>query len=124
MRCPYCGAEVNVNVSPVCEYCDSDLSDLIPKPEPAADNWRTGQSNAQRVYVPGPKTGPKSKKTALLLCCLGFFGVGGVHRLYVGKIGTGLLYIFTYGLFFLGTIVDLALIAGGVFTDSNGEPLE
>ena len=49
----------------------------------------------------------KSRITAILLCCLGFLGLGGFHRLYVKKWMTGLLYLMTFGLFFLGTAYDL-----------------
>jgi TM2 domain-containing membrane protein YozV len=38
---------------------------------------------------------------------LGFMGIGGVNRFYVRKIGTGLLYLFTGGLFLIGTILDI-----------------
>ena len=38
---------------------------------------------------------PKSRLAALLLCW--FFGIFGVHRFYVGKIGTGILQIVTLG---------------------------
>ncbi len=65
---------------------------------------------------------PKSKTTALLLCI--FFGVMGFHRFYVGKVGTGLLYIFTGGIAGLGTLVDLIKIICGKFTDCNGLPLK
>lgn len=61
---------------------------------------------------------PKSNLAALLLCI--FLGVWGVHRFYVGKIGTGLLFLFTFGLFGFGWVVDLVLIATGSFTDSAG----
>ncbi len=47
-----------------------------------------------------------------ILCVVGFFGVGGLHRLYNGKIGTGLLWLFTFGLFYIGQAVDLLLIPG------------
>ena len=56
----------------------------------------------------------------LLLCCLGFVGFAGIHRLYVGKIGTGILWFFTGGLFGIGTIYDLLCLFKGSFTDSEG----
>lgn len=64
----------------------------------------------------------KSKGTAALLCF--FLGVLGVHRFYVGKIGTGILYLFTGGLFGLGMIVDLILILADSFKDKAGNPLQ
>lgn len=41
----------------------------------------------------------------LWLSCL--FGVCGVHRFYLGKKGTGLLYLLTFGLFGIGQLLDL-----------------
>ncbi len=35
------------------------------------------------------------------------FGFGGIHRLYLGKTGTGILYLLTWGLFGVGQIVDI-----------------
>lgn len=60
----------------------------------------------------------KSVDIAFVLCLL--LGIIGVHRFYVGKIGTGILYVFTGGLFGIGFIVDLVMIALGKFTDKNG----
>jgi TM2 domain-containing membrane protein YozV len=37
---------------------------------------------------------------------LSFFGFLGLHRFYMGKIGTGILYLCTFGLFFVGVIYD------------------
>jgi TM2 domain-containing membrane protein YozV len=45
--------------------------------------------------------------TLAAVACLGFIGLAGVHRFMLGKIGTGLLWLFTGGLCFIGTIIDL-----------------
>lgn len=39
-----------------------------------------------------------------------FMGLGGLHRLYNGKIGSGLFWLFTWGIFGIGQFVDLFLI--------------
>lgn len=45
-----------------------------------------------------------------LLWLCWFFGFAGLHRIYNKKIGTGLLWFFTWGLFGIGQIIDLLLI--------------
>lgn len=65
-----------------------------------------------------------SNTTALILACIGFIGIGGIHRLYVGKMWTGLIWLFTFGLVGIGTIVDVISIARKDFTDSNGNLLK
>ena len=47
----------------------------------------------------------KPKYNAYLL--LIFFGYLGFHRFYIGKMGTGILYLFTGGLFLVGVVIDL-----------------
>lgn len=61
----------------------------------------------------------KSRTAALLLCL--FLGNLGIHRFYVGKIGTGILYMFTIGLFGIGALIDLIMIIIGKFKDKSGE---
>lgn len=66
-------------------------------------------------YVP---VSHKSRAVALVLAIL--LGALGVHRFYAGKVGTGVLYLFTGGLFGIGIIVDAITIAAGNFRDSYG----
>ena len=57
-------------------------------------------------------------KVVLFLVCF-FFGVLGVHRFVVGRFLSGLLYLFTAGLFGIGVIVDLVCIVLGTFPGSR-----
>ena len=59
---------------------------------------------------------------ALLLCF--FLGSFGIHRFYVGKIGTGLLQLVTFGGFGIWAIVDFFMIAFGSFRDREGHLLK
>ena len=43
-----------------------------------------------------------------------FGGVLGLHKFYLGKIGWGILYLLTGGLFLIGWLVDLFLIPSQV----------
>lgn len=60
--------------------------------------------------------GLKMKSTALtyLLWLPSLFGLAGLHRIYLGKPITGLIWFFTCGLLFFGTIYDLFTIPGKV----------
>ncbi|RVU01422.1 TM2 domain-containing protein [Mucilaginibacter limnophilus] len=49
----------------------------------------------------------KNPQDILLVSLLGFVGFAGIHRFMLNQIGMGLLYFFTAGLCFIGTIVDL-----------------
>src|SRR3712207_6058536 len=51
---------------------------------------------------------------AYLLWCTWFLGFAGVHRLYNGKYVSGVIWLFTFGLFGIGQVIDLALIPGMV----------
>ena len=58
--------------------------------------------------------------TLLLAWFLGFFGV---HRFYVGKIGTGVLMLVTFGGFGVWWFVDIVLVLIGSFRDKQGRQI-
>jgi hypothetical protein len=57
--------------------------------------------------------------TAYLLWLIGF-GTLGIHRFYLGRIGTGLLWLFTGGLFGVGALIDLFYIPSMVRQENLG----
>jgi len=58
---------------------------------------------------------------ALLLCF--FLGVLGIHRFYVGKVGTGILQLLTLGGLGIWALIDLIFIIVGSFTDKDGNKI-
>jgi TM2 domain-containing membrane protein YozV len=66
----------------------------------------------------------ESPKHILPVALLAFFvGVFGVHRFYVGKVGTGILQLLTLGGFGIWWIIDLIFIVIGEFKDGDGNKI-
>jgi ribosomal protein L40E len=99
--CQRCGAQV----VPDAVYC-------------ARCGHPVGRPFRQARYNADEPVSTYSGVVALLLCF--FLGYLGVHRFYVGKIGTGLLWLVTGGLFGIGWLIDLVVIACGRFRDFRG----
>lgn len=70
----------------------------------------------------GQPVSDKSRLAAALLCW--FVGVLGVHRFYVGKIGTGVAMLLTCGGLGVWALIDLIVILLGSFRDMSGRRLE
>ena len=58
--------------------------------------------------------------TAYLLLIPSFFGVAGLHRFYLGRIGTGIIWLLTGGLLGIGTLIDLLYIPSMVRQENLG----
>jgi TM2 domain-containing membrane protein YozV len=65
----------------------------------------------------------KSTFVTYLLWVLGGFGVLGIHRFYLGRWITGLVWLLTGGLLFIGALVDLILIPGMVQVENLSQRL-
>lgn len=56
----------------------------------------------------------KSKPLAFLLWCLCLGGICGVHRMYLGRWVSGIVWFLTFGLLFFGQLLDLLFLSGKV----------
>lgn len=84
------------------------LPGMTPEEMAFLQQGTTELNEEQKKYFYMVYAGKRMNPQNILLCTLlGFVVVAGVQRFMVGQIGMGLLYLFTGGLCFIGTIVDL-----------------
>lgn len=127
MLCIYCNGRVD-STDRKCPSCGSTafipLEPARPQPEAAPQPEYPPQVQYQTmhhtIYV-HDQPSQRNRWLALALCLVG--GFLGVHRFYTGKVGTGVLYILTGGLFGVGAFVDFCSILFGVFRDGEGRKL-
>ena len=89
--CATCGSEMELDAS--CQVCGTRVDSTVDS--------------------------KKSAIVAIVLCLAAYLGVGGLHRFYVGKIGTGILMLVTMGGFGVWALIDLVIIVVGRFRDSD-----
>ncbi len=128
VSCPNCGAPINDDIRKkyckhcgekidkdciICPKCGKQVEQLIDTSKNIVINNNNSSSSSASttssvVYTKSTRDyygKSKSKWVSLSLCLfLGFFGA---HKFYEGKVGMGLLYLFTGGLFCIGWIVDI-----------------
>jgi len=49
----------------------------------------------------------KNPQEILLFTLIGFLGIAGIQRIVLNQVGMGVLYFFTVGLCYIGTIIDI-----------------
>lgn len=131
--CPHCGTPIKKGDKKFCQHCGESIDkDCVVCPKCGKqvkeisgnsdksiiiNNSSNAVANAS-VNGIGNMISPKSRLVSLLLCL--FVGFLGVHRFYVGKIGTGLIWLFTLGFLGFGVLIDFFIILFGSFRDKNG----
>ena len=134
MKCENCGANIYDDINR-CQYCGAyrqvkpPYQPPQPPPPPQTVVYNMVGAAPGQQYAPvdqqpiDPKrlVSDKNRWAAFFLCL--FFGGLGFHKFYVGKVGSGILYLFTGGLFGIGWFVDIIRILIGVSTDKWGRRL-
>ncbi len=119
--CKHCGAKIPIDAV-ICTACGRQVEAMnvtapqtAPAPQIIINNDNTNQnvntsSSSAGINI-GNRTGRKAVKrsTALFLCIVG--GWIGAHKFYEGKVGMGIVYACTVGLFMFGWIADIISIS-------------
>ena len=88
----------------VCAYCNSRFHKTVPQVVTEIRYREVPAPRPEATVAEIPAGRPKNKWGAFFLCL--FLGVYGGHKFYEGRIGMGILYLFTGGLFCIGWLVD------------------
>ena len=108
--CKHCGAKIPEDAV-LCTSCGRQVEKLEGENSPniIINNSNSSQNVNTNTNVGGFVAGKlRNKWVALALCFFG--GFFGLHKFYEGKIGMGILYFFTGGLFLIGVIVDFIVL--------------
>lgn len=119
--CPCCGAPIKMKNKKFCQHCGEQIDIecvVCPKCGKQVDKLKddkiiinnsasSSASAASSANITNISRGkPKNKWIAFFLCLFTICG----HKFYEGKIGMGVLYLLTCGLFMIGWIIDLVSI--------------
>ena len=110
--CKYCGEVIDMDCV-ICPKCGKQIEELRGQTtqSPIIINNNTSSSasaaSSSSTAVGGPYGNPKNKWISLLLCIFTLCG----HKFYEGKIGMGILYLLTGGLFGIGWLIDIISLA-------------
>ena len=103
--CKHCGAKIP-SAAVICTHCGCQVEEIQKNEQPniVINNANTNTNVNAAMF--GIKT--RNKWVAFLLCL--FLGYLGAHKFYEGKIGMGILYLFTCGLFGIGWFIDCVVL--------------
>lgn len=103
--CKHCGEQIDKECV-ICPKCGKQVEEISTQNTPIIINNSSSSSSSASasastpVYVYGRE---KNKWISFFLCLFTICG----HKFYEGKIGMGILYLLTMGLFGIGWIFDL-----------------
>jgi len=109
--CKHCGGHIPKDAV-ICHLCGRQVEELhnaaAPAPQVVINNSNTNTNTNNNINAVRMYRKECNKWVALLLCW--FLGYLGAHKFYEGKTGLGILYLFTFGLFGIGWLIDCIAI--------------
>ena len=109
--CKHCGAKIPA-AAIVCTHCGCQVEEMKHTEQPNIvinnTNANTNTNNNNNINAAMLGIRVKNKWVSFFLCL--FLGYFGAHKFYEGKIGMGLLYLFTFGLFSIGWFIDCIVL--------------
>lgn len=106
--CKHCGGKIP-EAAVICTLCGCQVEEIKKNEQPnvVINNTNTNANvNANIAGALGVRA--KNKWVAFILCVL--LGCFGAHKFYEGKVGMGILYLFTCGLFGIGWLIDCIVL--------------
>ncbi|MBQ2963783.1 MAG: TM2 domain-containing protein [Clostridia bacterium] len=106
--CKFCGGRIPQDAV-ICTLCGRQVEATQSAQQAQPTQVVVNNSNVNtNTNINGGAGKPRDKWVAFLLCF--FLGGFGAHKFYEGKTGMGILYIFTFGLFGIGWLIDFIRI--------------
>ena len=108
--CKHCGGKIP-EAAVICTLCGCQVEEMKQAEQPSivinnSNNNVNSNINANVAGALGVRM--RNKWVAFFLCL--FLGYFGAHKFYEGKAGTGILYLFTCGLFGFGWFIDCIIL--------------
>ena len=102
--CKFCGEKIPEDAI-LCTHCGRQVEQLkSEQSQVVINNTNTNTNVNTNTNTAGYGGRLRNKWVALLLCA--FLGCFGAHKFYEGKVGMGIIYLFTAGLCLIGVILD------------------
>ncbi len=108
--CKHCGGKIPEDAV-ICTLCGRQVESMPQQsanPTITINNSNANVNTNMNANFGGRMPKAVNKWIALLLCI--FLGYFGAHKFYEGRIGLGIVYIFTCGLFGLGWAIDTIVL--------------
>lgn len=102
--CRYCGGQIPADAV-LCTVCGRQVEQLNGAAQPSPQIVINNANNNTNTAIAGGAAGKRKSKWVCFFLWL-FLGLFGGHKFYEGRIGTGIIYIFTCGLFGIGWLID------------------